>query len=179
MTPLFSALLGACVGSVINVCLTRRKIGGNNVVFSSFSCSHCKKIFPWYDIIPVLSFLFLKGLCRYCHKSISFQYPLVEGISAILFSFSSIVFQNHFILQVYSCIFISSLVLLGASDIKWRLLPHPFNNFLILSGFAFSCRTYFHPGNPLFLASSRFFIVGSVTFLFIQFFPLWLGGGRR
>lgn len=49
------------------------------------ACPHCNHELAWYDLVPILSYIFLLGRCRYCHKRISMQYPLVESSSAVLF----------------------------------------------------------------------------------------------
>jgi len=176
MTPLLSLLVGACVGSLLNVCLARWKSGGKIASPSSF-CHHCKKSIIWYDKIPILSFVRLRGKCRFCYKSISLQYPLVESTTAFFFGFSAMFFSKQAFFLICSFIFVGFLILLSTSDIKWRLLPHPFNNFFILSGFIFSCRSFFPSVNTLFIASGNFFIVGTLMFLLTRYFPLWMGGG--
>ncbi len=83
-------LTGLIVGSFLNCLIYRlalpnfslKNLGG--LTGRSF-CPHCKHQLSWQDLIPLLSFLFLKGKCRYCQKSISRQYPLVELATAILF----------------------------------------------------------------------------------------------
>src|SRR5690349_9087495 len=92
MTPL-SLLLGACVGSFLNVCLIRWKSGGS-VISPASSCPRCKKKIHWYDNIPVVSFILLRGRCRSCRKPISWQYPVVELVTALLFMACSLRFQD-------------------------------------------------------------------------------------
>lgn len=58
---------------------------GKSVVFPPSSCPFCKSRIKFYDNIPVLSFLFLRGRCRTCHTKISYQYPLVELVTGIFF----------------------------------------------------------------------------------------------
>ncbi|MEK9170876.1 MAG: prepilin peptidase, partial [Patescibacteria group bacterium] len=57
---------------------------GRNIVFGRSFCPECKIQLKWHDLIPLLSFIFLKGRCRYCRKKISWQYPIVELISGLL-----------------------------------------------------------------------------------------------
>ncbi|WP_130472509.1 prepilin peptidase [Candidatus Magnetaquicoccus inordinatus] len=76
-------LYGSIIGSFLNVCIYRlpREI---SLVRPRSSCPHCQKIIAWYDNIPLLSWLFLRGRCRNCQQSISPLYPLVELASALL-----------------------------------------------------------------------------------------------
>ena len=77
-------ILGGIWGSFCNVCIYR--LPGNESMFKSRSlCPSCKKQINWYDNIPFLSFIFLKGKCRNCDYKISFQYFLVELITATSF----------------------------------------------------------------------------------------------
>jgi leader peptidase (prepilin peptidase)/N-methyltransferase len=81
---IFIIVIGALWGSFANVCIYRLPLEKGVVSGRSF-CPKCKKQINWYDNIPVLSYLFIQGKCRKCKKKISFQYPLVETISAFIF----------------------------------------------------------------------------------------------
>ncbi|MBI4127902.1 MAG: prepilin peptidase [Parcubacteria group bacterium] len=86
MTPfiLIVALLGLIIGSFLNVVIAR--LGTKEgIVWSRSHCPHCQHTLGFWDLIPLLSFLALRGRCRYCHAPISWQYPLVELTTAILF----------------------------------------------------------------------------------------------
>ena len=73
-------IFGLAVGSFLNCVIYRLALPRGR----SF-CPHCKHILSWQDLIPVLSFLILRGKCRYCQKKISWQYPLVELATGLLF----------------------------------------------------------------------------------------------
>ncbi len=79
----FAFVLGAVMGSFGNVVVLRgekrESLGGRS------HCPHCKTTLRWTDLVPVLSFLMLRGRCRACKAPISWQYPLVEGASGVLF----------------------------------------------------------------------------------------------
>ena len=76
-------VFGLCAGSFIN-CLVWR-LREKKTILGRSMCPKCKKQIAWYDNVPLLSFILLKGKCRSCHKKISWQYPLVELITAVLF----------------------------------------------------------------------------------------------
>ena len=77
-------LFGLVTGSFLN-CLIYRLYTKKGFLFGRSFCPHCRHKLSWSDLIPVLSFLALKGKCRYCSKKISWQYPLVEIATGILF----------------------------------------------------------------------------------------------
>jgi leader peptidase (prepilin peptidase) / N-methyltransferase len=84
LTLLFLFVLGAAVGSFLNV-LIYRTIRGESWLVGRSQCDHCKKKISWYDNIPVLSFLLLGGKSRCCKKQIPASYPFVEIITGSLF----------------------------------------------------------------------------------------------
>jgi len=77
-------IFGLIVGSFISA-LTYRLPRGISITFGRSFCPHCKKKISWYDNIPLLSFLLLKGKCRNCKKLISKRYPLIEITTALIF----------------------------------------------------------------------------------------------
>ncbi len=76
-------LYGVVIGSFLNVCIYR--IPNNQSLISPPShCGNCDTRLKWKDLIPIVSYLWLKGKCRYCESKISMRYPLVEGLTGIL-----------------------------------------------------------------------------------------------
>jgi leader peptidase (prepilin peptidase) / N-methyltransferase len=78
-----AALFGAIWGSFLNVCIYRIPLE-KSVVFPASSCPKCQNSIVWYDNIPIISWILLKGRCRHCQNGISAIYPLVEAITALL-----------------------------------------------------------------------------------------------
>jgi len=81
---IFITLLGACVGSFLNVVIQRMP-AEQSLVHPPSSCPRCEKRIAWHDNIPVVSWLILRGKCRHCGEAISVQYPLIEALTAVLF----------------------------------------------------------------------------------------------
>ena len=76
--------MGALWGSFANVCIYRLPLNKGIVTGRSF-CTQCKKKIPWYDNIPLISFIIIKGRCRKCEKKISPNYLIVEILSSLSF----------------------------------------------------------------------------------------------
>lgn len=84
MFILFLFLFGLAVGSFLNVVIYRLDTG-EGIINSRSKCPYCQKVLSWFELIPVLSFILLKGKCRNCQKPISWQYLLVELGTALVF----------------------------------------------------------------------------------------------
>jgi leader peptidase (prepilin peptidase)/N-methyltransferase len=84
----FAALLGLIFGSFMNVCITRWPVG-KSVSKGRSHCRNCDHSIPWFENIPLLSFLILAGRCRKCKHSIGLRYPLVELSIALLWGYSA------------------------------------------------------------------------------------------
>lgn len=77
---------GLLIGSFLNVLVYRFR-AVESFLWTRSKCSHCQNLIRWFDNIPVLSFIFLGARCRDCKKKISWQYPLVEILTGIIFGF--------------------------------------------------------------------------------------------
>ena len=132
-------LFGLIVGSFLNVLIYRLPREISIVVPRSF-CTNCKRTIPWYENIPLFSFLFLKGKCRVCGVRIPWCYPLVElttGLVACLLIPSQWNLENILVFIFYFYIFCAFFVHF-IIDIKHRILPNSINIFLALLFFAHS-----------------------------------------
>jgi len=105
-------IFGLLIGSFLN-CLIYRLEKKENFLKGRSYCPHCHHQLNWSDLIPILSFIFLKGKCRYCKKKISWQYPLVEITTGLLFLSLFIVHCSLFI-YIIACFLIIIFVILGA-----------------------------------------------------------------
>ncbi len=84
MTLVIGFILGIALGSLID-CLAYRSLT-TETFFGRSYCDKCKKQLAWYDLIPIISYLSLKGKCRYCHKSLPIEFLLVEILTGLLVS---------------------------------------------------------------------------------------------
>jgi len=119
-------LLGLCVGSFLNVVVYRLNHGFSPLKGRSF-CPKCKKKILWYDNLPLLSFVILRGRCRFCHSPISWQYPLVElatGVLTLLTVYLSLfTLKTTGLAVVYHLLVTYALITLFVSDLLYQTLP--------------------------------------------------------
>ncbi|MBI4212150.1 MAG: prepilin peptidase [Deltaproteobacteria bacterium] len=139
---ILSGVLGALIGSFLNVCIWRLP-REESIVRPRSQCPHCLHRLAWWENIPLLSFLFLRGRCRGCRKPISWQYPLVEALTA---GFSWLTWwhtQDPLLYAVYFLLFIAPLIVLSFIDLKCYLLPDVITLPGIVAGLA--VHTFFGP----------------------------------
>ena len=114
-------LFGLAVGSFLNVCIYRLP-RHRTIVLDRSRCPHCNTPLKPWDNIPLLSFLLLKGSCRTCRGRISWVYPLVEGLTALLFYL--LFLKYHFGTPFFvNLVFFAMLVVLIFVDVFERILP--------------------------------------------------------
>ncbi len=118
------AIAGLVFGSFLNVCISRIP-HDESVISPGSHCARCGKPIRWYHNIPVLSFAGLKGRCADCRQPISFRYPLVELLTAVLFVASFEKFSLNPALLKF-CVFSFLLVGLIFMDAETGLLPAEF-----------------------------------------------------
>ncbi|DAB31489.1 MAG TPA: prepilin peptidase [Sulfurospirillum sp. UBA11407] len=114
-------VLGVCVGSFLNVLILRLPLG-KSVAFPASYCPKCKNPLKWYHNIPIFSWLFLRGKCAFCDQKISFQYPLIELLSGLIFLLAFSKSQNMFEAFIIAIVF-SLLLALSAIDLKYKAVP--------------------------------------------------------
>ena len=116
----FIFIIGLCIGSFLNVVISRA-FSNESIAFPGSKCPSCQKPLKWYHNIPILSYLYLKGKCAFCEEKISIQYPIVELITGILFVAIFIQFGLTFN-ALFMLIFASLFVVLTATDIKEKVV---------------------------------------------------------
>jgi leader peptidase (prepilin peptidase)/N-methyltransferase len=130
-------LLGAAVGSFLNVVILRLPAEGESIVFPASRCPVCHTPLKWYDNIPIASFILLKRKCRSCGAPISWQYPLVELAMALLGV--GLVFKYGLspALPVYF-VFTAALLVVIVVDFHHKIIPDSISLPGIVVGFACS-----------------------------------------
>src|SRR5215813_5019882 len=127
---------GAIFGSFLNVCIYRLPLG-KSVVWPPSACTTCGRELLWYENVPVVSWLALRGRCRTCSTPISFRYPLIEAITAAMFGLGWWYYGPGPLLAarlVFGC----ALIVLFAIDLEHHLLPNVITLPGIIVGFVFS-----------------------------------------
>jgi leader peptidase (prepilin peptidase)/N-methyltransferase len=148
-----AALFGALIGSFLNVCIYRLP-RETSIVWPASACPSCGRHLAWFENLPVLSYLALRGRCRTCRKPISWRYPVVESLTALMFAAAWWNYGPGVLLAsrlVLGC----ALIVLFAIDLEHHLLPNAITLPGIAVGLAFSLVT-----EPGWLASLLGVIVG-------------------
>lgn len=172
----FVFIFGLVIGSFLN-CLIWRLHTGESLGSRSY-CPNCRHQINWYDNIPLFSFLFLRGRCRYCGQKISPQYPLVELAAGLLFSYSFYLYYAsgslNYLEVVRDWFIIAVLLVVFVYDLKWQLI---LDKVMLPAIFIVA-------GINLFLGTTWWILVISAIigggFFFLQFVVsrgMWIGGG--
>lgn len=192
MLVIIVIILGLIVGSLLNAVIYRLR-SGDKLVFCRSKCVHCQHSLGIRDLIPILSFILLKGRCRYCQKPISWQYPLVEFFTAIIFILGYFRFLHPYLSKnslspIWSAemleqmpafliflVFSSFLIIIFVYDLKYYLILDKVTlPALVLAFVANYLLLGFTLGN-LFFASV--IIAGFFLLQFIISKGKWIGGG--
>jgi leader peptidase (prepilin peptidase)/N-methyltransferase len=141
----FAALLGGfglLIGSFLNVAAIRT-LKKQSVSFPPSHCVHCKHRLHALDLIPVFSYVFLRGRCRYCKERISPVYPIGEGAAAFLFAWTGWHFGPYNSEWIAGLLLVSVLHIIIHTDLKAMLIP----NKVIFTGAAtaVALRAFLHP----------------------------------
>lgn len=118
--PFFAFVFGSVVGSFLNVCIYRLP-RGESIAFPSSHCPKCNQPIHWYDNIPMVSYVVLRGKCRFCRSRISPQYLIVEALSA---TFSLLLFLRYPVGEYFIYFaFFSSLLVVTFIDLHHQIIP--------------------------------------------------------
>jgi leader peptidase (prepilin peptidase)/N-methyltransferase len=149
--PVLAALLGACIGSFMNV-VAWRLPRQESVVHPGSHCPHCGSGLAWFENIPVLSWLLLRGRCRHCGAAIRLRYPAVELLSAGLFVATALGHSTalpgapSWLVLVGGWALVSLLLPLTLIDLDQLWLPEPLCRWGVLAGLAISAIAGFSQG---------------------------------
>jgi leader peptidase (prepilin peptidase)/N-methyltransferase len=191
------AWFGLAFGSFVNALVWRTHQQSTNkkskkenlsIVNGRSICPNCKHVLAWYDLIPVFSWLLLRGRCRYCNKPISRQYPFVELIGALVFASSYIWWpgglhnNGDWVLFITWLMASVGLLALLVYDAFWMLLPNKiiYPTFFIAAAGQFVYLVGFEPhkGHALLMwALSLAVASGIFWLLFVISQGKWIGFG--
>lgn len=179
----FAAVLGACLGSFANVLAIRTHEMSS--LMGRSHCVACQRIIRPRHLIPILSWLVLRGRCADCGARIHIQYPIVEVVATFLVVVTAVrhpPFDGDFILFVSETMILIALLVMVVMDIRWQELPLEFMIGVgVLAVFAHLVVTFFH-GASLYDLGFALFVAASIP---VAFFGLqwliskgrWLGSG--
>ncbi len=118
---IFSFIFGAVVGSFVNVCIFRLP-AQQSIITPASHCLSCNHPIAFYDNIPLVSFIFLRGKCRHCKTPLSYQYPLVELATGML----SLIAIAHYGVSIPSLVyfaFSAALLTITVIDLRHQIIP--------------------------------------------------------
>jgi leader peptidase (prepilin peptidase)/N-methyltransferase len=130
-------MLGAVVGSFLNVCIHRMP-RGESIVNPPSHCPHCNERIRWYHNIPLFAWLWLGGKCRYCGAKITARYFLVELLTATLFLAIWLRYELTWVAPVY-WVLVGGLIAATFIDLEHYIIPDEITVFGVLVGFSASC----------------------------------------
>ena len=175
---LFAFIIGAAVGSFLNVVILRLPAEGESIVFPASRCPKCLHALQWYDNIPIVSFIVLKKRCRYCEAPISWQYPLIELVMALLSVALLFKFGLTIALPIYF-LFSAALLAVIVIDFYHQIIPDVISLTGIVIGFVCA---FFNPvvtwqqsGLGLLIGGGALYAVAAGYYLFTK--REGMGGG--
>lgn len=173
---IFFTLLGAIIGSFLNVVILRYNTGLS--LGGRSGCMSCGKTLQWYELIPIISYIIIRGRCTKCSSKISIQYPLVELSTAILFGLTFILFNTSFLENIvyFGIIFalyliaLSILVVIFVYDIYHKIIPDSLSYSFAVVALSITLITIKIPIDGI----SGILNLFSGIILFLPFYILWL-----
>ena len=118
----FAAVLGAIVGSFLNVCIHRLP-RYESIVHPRSRCPKCGHMLRWYENVPIVSWILLRAKCAGCGAPIAAMYPLVEALTALVYAAAVFAFGLTPLLAV-RLLFASAMIVLAVTDLRERILPN-------------------------------------------------------
>lgn len=161
----YAALWGAVVGSFLNVCIVRLP-AGESVVGPRSRCPACRRPIRWFENLPVLSFLLLRGRCRGCGERISWTYPAVEIASVAIWAGMALLYGPTW-RALSGAILFSLLLGIAVTDARHYLIPDELSLGGLVAGLALSPL----PGPPTLAAA----LLGASGGFVVLYGVAWLG----
>lgn len=119
---ILAAAVGASLGSFVNVLIAR--FGQPKARLTDRSrCPNCRANLRWWELIPILSYLGLRARCAHCHVSISWQYPIIEAVTAAAWVWAAVTYSSNLFAAITLAGILTLVILLWAIDARYLLLP--------------------------------------------------------
>jgi len=132
----FIFITGLCIGSFLNVVILRA-LSEESIVFPASKCPKCQTPLKWWHNIPVLSYIFLKGKCAFCHEKISIQYPIIELLTGYLYLTTFLKFGYSFN-TIFIIGFLSMFIVISTTDIREHVAFNIHSYILALMGLIYN-----------------------------------------
>ena len=156
----FVFLLGSSIGSFINVVVDR--LIHSQPLTGRSHCDSCKKTLQWQDLVPIVSYVLLHGNCRYCHKKLSLQHPVVEALTGIIFVVTWYIAPLPSLVLYWGIVSCAWIIVLA--DIRYQLISDYMQIALFVSIFLLKFT----------LGATFFSLLSDVVNAFLVAFPIWL-----
>lgn len=121
MIELIILIIGICIGSFLNV-VGLRVPEKKSIIYPRSSCVECSYQLKWYDLMPILSYILVKGKCRKCNVGFSIKYPLFELLTGLIFLLLY-TYSTSLELFLFQVTLMTVMVALSVSDLAFRLVP--------------------------------------------------------
>lgn len=160
-------VFGVVIGSFLNVCIYRIP-NEESISYPPSHCSSCKHKLSFFELVPILSYIFLGGKCKQCHSYISIQYPIIEALNGIIYIL--IFYKYGLTISFFKyCIFASLLIVIGMIDYKTQYVYRSTTIFGIITAIGILIIQYFVNGesfiNSILGGVIGFLIIGLIVFI--------------
>ncbi len=163
LVAVFVFVIGACIGSFLNV-VALRGLSGESIVFPPSKCPKCNNKLNWYTNIPIISYCFLGGKCQFCKEHISIQYPVVEFLNALLWLFCFLEF-GYTAKTLFLCILASLFIVIAITDFKESVVIDAHTYIIIALGLLYNAVPFGAPfGEAGILQSILGILAGTLFF---------------
>ncbi len=171
----FVIVVGLLVGSFLNVCIYRIPLGKTIVKGRSY-CPKCGSLIRWYQNIPLVSYIFLKGRCSNCGEPISLRYPLIEFLTSVLFAIAFLRYglsaESIFAMALFSALLVISLI-----DLDHMIIPDGLVIFIAVISIVRGIIYVMQGQMPWYMPVSGFFAASVPLLLLSLLISDSLGGG--
>ena len=170
-------IYGLLIGSFLNV-LIYRIPRDESIAFPGSHCPECDHKLRWYDNIPVMSYMMLKGKCRYCGTKISVQYPLIETFNTIIYVVLYIFFGWSIDFVAFALL-ASVLIAIAGIDLKEQIIPDSLVLYILVIEVLHKALNYFINGVSPRLVDSLLglAVAGGIFLLIVLLSKGGMGGG--